>query len=349
MYPKNSPKNFRNRGRNKNSGNNYQGRNYYPVQKYPKNPKRKKPKGFNDQDNTSGFGGGGRGRGGWKPSGVGGDSFDFPQTPTTRRRGRKYDDDWNGNDEKVTFYPEYSPKPNQGREYSTKRPTYYPNSFYPNDPNNFPPNGFAPKDISLPPPPIVTTPNYYNGRPKDTKLEGRIAELRKQLESRERMLKEVQNEVDGFRIKSKNVIRALRKRRSYFYDGLMQKTIKYVSTYDENIEKQLKLIDEIKQELDSKSLRAYPWKLSYIEKKIRKNNLIKDADQLAIQTSAKISELNIIVDDMTREQKIRIPSYDYKSKPNYSIKPCLHPHHACLPHEGPHNDNTFDNYLPAST
>lgn len=336
--PRNEPR--RTNNREINNGNSYP-RNKKRTPKnptfYPENPtytsRKKKKNKSNDPSSGNSYGGSfANNNGGWNPTtnSFGGPSTSYPNQ----------DQDSEDRTKITTLYPQ-TPTPRPPNNFYTPKDIFTTKNFYSTT--------FPPKDTFTP-----TTPNYYPStindyRPKDAKLEAKIASIRAELESKERMLKEVQNEVDGFTAKSKNIVRALRNKRSYFYDTLMLKTIKYVNNYDRDIEKQLRLIEEIKRELDSKSLRAYPWKLSYIEKKIRKNNLIKDSDQLAIKTSAKISELNVIVDDMTRDQKLSIPKSSYAMDYNgrnyydYNIKPCLHPHHGCLPHKEPHKDDKYDN------
>lgn len=142
-----------------------------------------------------------------------------------------------------------------------------------------------------------------SGKPK-SKTDQEIQNLRIELFTRKESLEKIMPELDSFMFKLTRMNRKLRKRKMYFYDTLMLKTLRYSQEMQKQLENQLSKIDDAIRLVDSKSVRDSAWKINYVMKQVSQDKILPTTDKLAKQTSSKISELNSIVNDMSREHRL---------------------------------------------
>ena len=132
-----------------------------------------------------------------------------------------------------------------------------------------------------------------------------INELRGQLEVEESKLNEMKVEARKFSVKLKQMIKRTRRRQLFFYDTLLEKTLRYnEDIHVDRIKSQIASIREAKALLDSKVTRSTPWKARYVTKRIRGQNLVSGSEKLLSETKSRITELDKVLKDLAREKQL---------------------------------------------
>lgn len=161
--------------------------------------------------------------------------------------------------------------------------------------------------------------SLFSARLQDegNKITQEINKLAQDLQDRRIQLSTARDRHRQLSKKLKAMIKKARKKRLYFFDTLLLKTLKYNRAYLKRIKEQLSRIDSTNDLLTSGSSNSSSkrkkkkskttlrdFEAKHIMKQISQQNLVSDSDQIVADSSKRLLLLNSVLDDMIREKNL---------------------------------------------
>jgi hypothetical protein len=152
------------------------------------------------------------------------------------------------------------------------------------------------------------------------KITREINKLANDLKERKILLSEARDKHRQLSRKLKTMIKKTRRKRLYFFDSLLLKTLKYNQFHLKRIKEQMNRIDSSNDILTSgtsrgkkpksgssssgKRVKLRDFEADHIMREISRQNIVSDSDLIIADSSKRITLLNAVLDDMAREKNL---------------------------------------------
>lgn len=140
-----------------------------------------------------------------------------------------------------------------------------------------------------------------------------LADLQSKLELRRQKLTLAKDQHRMLSKKLERMIKKARRKRLYFYDTMLLKTMKYNKVSYERIKKQISYLDSTSDLLAEPSkvqmkvkprIKLRDWQSEVILRKASQENLIDDSDKILADSTTRIRKLNVVLDDLARQKNL---------------------------------------------
>ena len=150
-----------------------------------------------------------------------------------------------------------------------------------------------------------------------SKINQEINKLAGELQQRKIQLSEARDRHRRLSQKLKGMIKKARRKRLYFFDTLLLKTLKYNRSHLQRIKEQMSRIDSSndlltagsswsrrKSKKPGKRITLRDFEAQHVMKEISQQNIVSDSDRILADSSKRLNLLNTVLDDMIREKNL---------------------------------------------